>query len=864
MKQITLLSFCVLRSPLSVQIRSVCDGYNVAVLAYGQTGSGKTYTMMGPSDRDASQRGITYRAAEDLFNTSRERKGAVSFQVAVQMLEIYNEQVRDLLKEPAQSNLDVRVARNSTYNVPDASTVRRPPHPGSAGHSRVVVSPSVDPKTQELCLVQLSAHLRCRPCVRFSPAMAGPGAHDGSCARLHPTRVSAQVKVENAEEVAMVIARGEENRAVGFTAMNAESTRSHCCLIIHVERQEGPEFVRGAPTTLSTLTLVDLAGSERVGRAETAGERLKEAQNINRSLSSLGDVIAALQSRAAHIPFRNSKLTMLLQPTFASQGKVVMLFNVSPLGCSVPESISTLTFAQRVRCAFDAPGLTGCTCLYPLLHARSRLLAAALVETISDAPFLHSPRPQAASVELAWRGSDGAGGGGSGSERQAVVQLLEQVTSLEAEVAGRRAETNALRAALADERLSADLMGRRIEDLERKLAEAKRRGQAGASLGSGGGSSDAQVRGGSWPAALSADLRTTRIRSAGAGASDTSAGDERLSLDAERPSVGEGGSGRGLPRGSVGPPSRGGSGTAGQAKPVRATTSVGGTREPAGGTPPHHTASLMSGLTRGGVPDRSSVPRLFGEASLPNLYATGRGRPRSGPMERRATTLEQVQRPANSASHVRLGAAAGDSRRESTTSVKGSGTLGRNSASPPSHRPSIDGPDTDEGSSISGSLQAAGGSSRSEGGLVASVAQAVAASSRALDEQPLQAPPAPPHHDDDYVDRTRRMQLLRTSNTPLERRVNARRRTPDTAQQVAALATGGIGERRWDPSVSERAPQDVRASKSLADVGRAVLQSVTAAPKKAAAMVMPKDERRSQSVLASRRRLSVPKTSSEA
>lgn len=644
------------------------------------------------------------------------------------------------------------------------------------------------------------------------------------------------VKVENAEEVAMVIARGEENRAVGFTAMNAESTRSHCCLIIHVERQEAGEFMRGAPTTLATLTLVDLAGSERVGRAETAGDRLKEAQHINKSLSALGDVIAALQNRAPHVPYRNSKLTMLLQPTFASQGKVVMLFNVSPMGSSVPESISTLTFAQR-----------------------------------------------AASVELGWRNSDGTPGG---SDRQAVVQLLEQVTSLEAEVAGRRAETTALRAALADERLNADLLGRKIEDLERKLAEAKRRNAAAGSLGGGGsGSGDGAVRGGSWPVAIQAAINSRaapRVR-VGGGVSDTSeGGGDPPRLDAE-PSLakvmGEGsGSGRRLGA-SMGKVIHSGGA---HARPARASTATlqrgsGDAAAPHTSVPPHHASSAVVRFTgtSGAADQHRRTPSgggggggvgLYGEASLPNLH--GKTRPRSGPMERRATGWAeplQVQRPVNSASHVRPSAlAAGASggapdlhRDSSDNSGKvsagrdGGLLLGRGSSSPPpSSRLSYD--DTADDASRGGSHRTAagGGSSRSEGGGL----PALAAAEGAVSLPPVgpASHPPPPESQVELIEGTRRVQLLRTSNTPLERRVAARRASTDLGHRGAIPlvrpADAGQLELKWDASAGEKEPTTVRPSRSFADIGRTLVTAVATKEAPSASAKRKEERVRSKSV----------------
>nr|CAB3501073.1 unnamed protein product [Digitaria exilis] len=217
-------------------IRSVLDGYNVCIFAYGQTGSGKTYTMSGPKNMTEETQGVNYRALGDLFKLAEQRKGTFIYDIAVQMIEIYNEQVRDLL-------------------VTDGLNKRYP-------------------------LVQ---SYFCQ----------------------------------------------------------------FVCLTVHVQGRDltSGTILRGC------MHLVDLAGSERVDKSEVTGERLKEAQHINKSLSALGDVIASLAQKNAHVPYRNSKLTQLLQD---SLGKVIVLQFLCTLVLEVEESdavgetISTLKFAERV------------------------------------------------------------------------------------------------------------------------------------------------------------------------------------------------------------------------------------------------------------------------------------------------------------------------------------------------------------------------------------------------------------------------------------------------------------------------------------------------------------------------------------
>ncbi|RLN17661.1 hypothetical protein C2845_PM02G28600 [Panicum miliaceum] len=250
-------------------IRSVLDGYNVCIFAYGQTGSGKTYTMSGPKNMTEQTQGVNYRALGDLFKFAEQRRGAFIYDIAVQMIEIYNEQVRDLLVTD-----EIRNNSQNGLNVPDASLVR----------------------------------------------------------------------VASTMDVMELMNVGQKNRAVGATALNDRSSRSHSCLTVHVQGRDltSGTILRGC------MHLVDLAGSERVDKSEVTGERLKEAQHINKSLSALGDVIASLAQKNAHVPYRNSKLTQLLQDSLGGQAKTLMFVHISPESDAVGETISTLKFAERV------------------------------------------------------------------------------------------------------------------------------------------------------------------------------------------------------------------------------------------------------------------------------------------------------------------------------------------------------------------------------------------------------------------------------------------------------------------------------------------------------------------------------------
>ncbi|GLT42176.1 hypothetical protein SLA2020_161930 [Shorea laevis] len=238
-------------------VRSVVDGYNVCIFAYGQTGSGKTYTMTGPNRASGEEWGVNYRALSDLFKISQNRKSTFSYEIGVQMVEIYNEQVRDLLAA-----------------VPDAI--------------------------------------------------------------MHT--------VTSTSDVLDIMDIGLNNRAVSSTAINERSSRSHSIVTIHVRGKD----LKTTSLSYGNLHLVDLAGSERVDRSEVTGMGLKEAQHINKSLAALGDVIFALSQKSSHVPYRNSKLTQVLQSSLGGQAKTLMFVQLNPDATSYSESMSTLKFAERV------------------------------------------------------------------------------------------------------------------------------------------------------------------------------------------------------------------------------------------------------------------------------------------------------------------------------------------------------------------------------------------------------------------------------------------------------------------------------------------------------------------------------------
>ncbi|GIL75026.1 hypothetical protein Vretimale_2510 [Volvox reticuliferus] len=161
------------------------------------------------------------------------------------------------------------------------------------------------------------------------------------------------VKVTDMEGATELVRQAAEARAVVATAMNAASSRSHWVFMLNITGWHS-----GTGTRLQgSLCLVDLAGSERLDRSQAEGAAKKEACAINSSLSALGDVFAALSSKSSHVPYRNSKLTYLLQPCLGGNGKTLMFVNINPEPASASESLCSLRFAAKVNgCETGAKG----------------------------------------------------------------------------------------------------------------------------------------------------------------------------------------------------------------------------------------------------------------------------------------------------------------------------------------------------------------------------------------------------------------------------------------------------------------------------------------------------------------------------
>ncbi|KAK1592723.1 hypothetical protein Q3G72_029223 [Acer saccharum] len=275
-------------------VENCLAGFNSSVFAYGQTGSGKTYTMWGPANAlleenlSSDQQGLTPRVLERLFSRINEEQikhaeQQLKYQCRCSFLEIYNEQITDLL-DPSQRNLQIREDVKSGVYVENL-------------------------REEYVCTMK---------------------------------------------DVTQLLIKGLSNRRTGATSINAESSRSHSVFTCIVESRCKGKADGISRFKTSRINLVDLAGSERQKLTGAAGERLKEAGNINRSLSQLGNLINILAEvsqtgKQRHIPYRDSRLTFLLQDSLGGNAKLAMICAISPSQSCKSETFSTLRFAQRAK-----------------------------------------------------------------------------------------------------------------------------------------------------------------------------------------------------------------------------------------------------------------------------------------------------------------------------------------------------------------------------------------------------------------------------------------------------------------------------------------------------------------------------------
>eukprot|EP01018_Ginkgo_biloba_P022477 Gb_12250 [translate_table: standard] len=289
------------------------QGYNATVLAYGQTGSGKTYTM-GSGYTEGGITGVIPQVMETIFRKIESLKHQAEFQLRVSFIEILKEEVHDLLD----------------------------PNPPSAIKPDAINSPGGKPTVPG------------KPPIQIRETANGVITLTGLT----------EVDVSTQKEMAACLAQGSQYRATGSTNMNSQSSRSHAIFTITVEQMRKWDAVLTGDTVspddggeeflCAKLHLVDLAGSERAKRTGADGLRFKEGIHINKGLLALGNVISALgdekkRKEGVHVPYRDSKLTRLLQDSLGGNSRTVMIACVSPADINAEETLNTLKYANRAR-----------------------------------------------------------------------------------------------------------------------------------------------------------------------------------------------------------------------------------------------------------------------------------------------------------------------------------------------------------------------------------------------------------------------------------------------------------------------------------------------------------------------------------
>ncbi|TIB11848.1 hypothetical protein E3P92_02741 [Wallemia ichthyophaga] len=302
-------------------VDEMLQGFNCTIFAYGMTGTGKTYTMsmdekdtaaLNPSDRSdiSNGAGIIPRALHSIFNKLESQHAECS--VRVSYIELYNEELRDLL-----------------------SLNYKPPQTTSSTNSGDGLKMFGDPKGRGGVIIQ----------------------------GLEETLVN------SAEMAFEAFERGSRRRRIASTNCNEYSSRSHSVFTITVHIKDytdrGDEIVK-----VGKLNLVDLAGSENIGRSGAVDLRAREAGNINASLLALGRVINGLVERSdrnrnkklsdkaadkSYIPYRDSKLTRLLQDSLGGETKTFIIATISPSKTSIEETLSTLDYALRAKSIENKP-----------------------------------------------------------------------------------------------------------------------------------------------------------------------------------------------------------------------------------------------------------------------------------------------------------------------------------------------------------------------------------------------------------------------------------------------------------------------------------------------------------------------------
>ncbi|DAZ94857.1 TPA: hypothetical protein N0F65_008159 [Lagenidium giganteum] len=362
-------------------VDSVVNGFNGTIFAYGQTGAGKSHTMEGYSEPPEAK-GIIPNSFKHIFDRIA-AEGDKQFMVYASYLEIYNEEIRDLLGADPKNRLELKENLDTGVYVKD---------------------------------------LTCK-------------------------------QVTGVAEIDAVMQQGKKNRSVGATLMNQTSSRSHSMFTITVEACSNAAGVDGKQhICVGKLNLVDLAGSERQAKTGATGDRMKEATKINLSLSALGNVISALvDGKSQHIPYRDSKLTRLLQDSLGGNAKTVMIANCGPADYNYNETLSTLRYANRAKNIKNKPKINE-----DPKDAKIREYQ----EKIKELREALAAQEKNMSVGGGGGGSGGSGEKGGGSSGPQIIERIVEKTVVKREG------------------VSEDVLKKLEEDARREKMELKQKAQA--------------------------------------------------------------------------------------------------------------------------------------------------------------------------------------------------------------------------------------------------------------------------------------------------------------------------------------------------------------------------------------------------
>jgi len=326
---------CIYEESARGAVTNVLQGYNASIIAFGQTGAGKTHTMTG--DLVGDLRGIHPRAVDDVFShIQRDTGERCKFLVRASYLQIYNEVISDLLK-PESKNLAIREDKRRGVHVDGLSewVVRTPGDVYALMERGAAVRTTGATKLNELSS---------RSHALFILIVEKSSIEENSSATIEACGAS-----------------GEESENNPLSAAHLATTTT--TIGGHGASHSSSSIATNSPrqaVRVGKLNLVDLAGSERVHLTGAKGKRLEESKKINQSLSALGNVIAALtdpkgRGGRPHIPYRDSKLTRILEDSLGGNCKTTFMAMISPAVEAFAESLSTLKFAHRAKCVRNAP-----------------------------------------------------------------------------------------------------------------------------------------------------------------------------------------------------------------------------------------------------------------------------------------------------------------------------------------------------------------------------------------------------------------------------------------------------------------------------------------------------------------------------